>query len=140
MKRCILPCALVAMTPLAALAEGLSIEPGQWRTTMTMTMSMMPQPQVQTTEDCIVKDTLGPEDFQSENDDSGCEFSEMTIDGDTATWSLSCPSEMGNMQGEWTVTSKGDTITGSGAMETEMQGQKIGYNMSWEGERIGDCP
>jgi hypothetical protein len=30
-------------------------------------------------------------------------------------------------------------LSGKGEMTTEIAGQKMGFNMSWEGKRIGDC-
>ena len=132
---------LLAMAmPLAAVADGISIEPGQWRMKMTMTMSMMPQPQERTVEECIEKDTLSPEDFQDSTDDSGCTFEDFTVDGNTASWSLSCPNEAGVMGGQWTVTSHGDSVEGEGSMSMDIHGQQMGFSTTWTGERIGPCP
>ena len=43
------------------------------------------------------------------------------------------------MEGTWQFTSHGDSITGKGNMSTEMAGQTMGFDMTWEGKRIGDC-
>jgi hypothetical protein len=119
-------------------AAGLKIEPGKWKMTNTMTMTMMPQPQVTTSEECIEKDTLDPDDFN--DDENPCKISDIEMTGNTAKWAIDCPVENGMvMQGSWEVTSGGDTLTGKGNMSADMAGQKFGFDMSWEGERIGDC-
>jgi hypothetical protein len=43
------------------------------------------------------------------------------------------------MEGQWEFTSKGDSISGKGSMNTEFSGQHMGFDMTWVGNRIGDC-
>lgn len=120
-------------------AEGLDVEPGQWEITTTMTMSMMPQPQVTTAVECFEEDKLNPEDFDMD-EENPCSVSDVSYEGNTSRWSIDCPVESGAvMEGQWEVTSTGDTLSGKGEMTTEIAGQKMGFNMSWEGKRIGDC-
>lgn len=127
---------LIACT---ANADGIKVEPGQWEMTTTMTMSMMPQPQVTTAVECIEEDELNPEDFDMD-EDNPCSISDVSYEGNTSRWSINCPVEGGAvMNGQWEITSKGDTLTGKGEMTTEIAGQKMGFNMNWEGKRIGDC-
>lgn len=120
-------------------AEGISINPGMWEMTSTMTMSMMPQPTSTTVNECIEDDELSPESFNME-EDNPCNIQDVVIDGDTARWSISCPTESGQaMEGNWEITSNGDTITGSGAMSAEFAGQQMSFSMTWEGKRVGAC-
>ncbi|MFC1777202.1 DUF3617 domain-containing protein [Pseudomonadota bacterium] len=122
-----------------ANAGGVAIEPGQWEMTSTMTMSMMPQPQTTTVLECIEEDELDPESFNMD-EDTPCDITDVTTDGNTARWSINCPTEGGAvMEGHWEVTSNGDSLTGKGEMTTEMAGQKMGFNMNWQGKRIGKC-
>ena len=123
----------------AVSAEGIPIDPGMWEMTSTMTMSMMPTPQTNTMEECIEEDVLDPEKFNMD-EDTPCSITDVTLDGNTATWAINCPTEGGPaMEGEWEVTSLGDTLTGKGQMTAEFSGQKMGFDMTWEGKRIGDC-
>ena len=123
----------------ASSAAGVSIDPGQWEMTTTMTMTMMPNPQTTTTMECIEEDELNPETFNMD-DENPCDITEVTIDGNTARWLINCPTEGGPvMEGQWEVTSNGDSLTGKGSMSTEFSGQKMGFNMTWEGKRIGKC-
>ena len=122
-----------------ATAEGLSIEPGQWEMTMTMTMSMMPQPQTTTVSECMTEDVLSPESFNMDKDNP-CDITNVAIDGNTARWSINCPTEGGPpMEGQWEITSKGDSLTGNGSMSANFSGQEMSFTMNWDGKRVGDC-
>ena len=120
-------------------AKGVPIDPGLWEMTSTMTMSMMPQPQTTTETECIEKTEMNPEDF-SMDEENPCNINGVVVDGDTARWSISCPAENGAvMEGKWEITSRGNTISGSGTMKAEIAGQEMGFNMTWTGKRIGAC-
>jgi len=122
-----------------AIAEGISIDPGLWEMTSTMTMTMMPQPQTSTATECMNESELDPETFNMD-EDNPCEITDLAIDGNTASWLISCPTEGGPvMEGQWKMTSSGDSLNGTGTMSTEFSGQKMGFNMTWSGKRIGDC-
>lgn len=122
-----------------ASGAGVSIEPGQWEMTSTMTMTMMPQPQTTTVMECIEEDELNPESFNVDKDNP-CKITDVIIDGNTARWKINCPTEGGPVtEGQWEFTSSGDSITGSGSMTTEFSGQKMGFDMTWDGKRVGDC-
>jgi len=123
----------------AGHADGVAIQPGMWEMTSTMTMTMMDQPQTNTARQCIEEDELDPESFNM-NGDNPCKASDIQIEGNTARWSIDCPTEGGaSMVGQWQFTSNGDSITGSGSMSTEYSGQKFGFDMTWSGQRVGDC-
>ena len=122
-----------------SIAEGLSIEPGQWEMTMTMTMSMMPQPQTTTVSECMTEDVLSPENFNMDKDNP-CDITNVAIDGNTARWSINCQTEGGPpMEGQWEITSKGDSLTGNGSMSANFSGQEMSFTMNWDGKRVGDC-
>jgi hypothetical protein len=46
---------------------------------------------------------------------------------------------MGSMQGQWEFISEGDSISGNGTMSANYNGQEMGFEMTWEGKRVGDC-
>lgn len=120
-------------------AEGLSIEPGQWEMTMTMSMSMMPQPQTTTVSECMTEDELSPENFNMDKDNP-CDITDVTFEGNTAHWSINCPTEGGPpMNGQWEITSNGDSLTGNGSMAANFSGQEMSFTMNWNGKRVGDC-
>ena len=122
-----------------ASAEGVSIDPGMWEMTSTMTMTMMPEPRSNTVQECIENDELSPESFNMDKDNP-CDITEVAIEGNTARWSINCSTDGGPaMEGQWEFTSNGDSISGKGEMNAEFSGQKMGFNMTWKGKRIGDC-
>jgi len=137
--RIALTCVVMMFFADMANAKGVSIDPGMWEMTMTMTMTMMPQPQTTTEMECIEENEINPEDFNMD-EDNPCDITDMVIDGRTARWSINCPTEAGMvMKGQWEFTSKGDSIAGSGSMTAEIAGQEMGFDMTWEGKRVGDC-
>lgn len=130
---------VTAVLASTASADGVSINPGLWEMTSTMTMTMMPQPQTTTVKECIKDNKLSPESFNME-EDNPCNVADVIVDGNTARWSINCPTEGGPvMEGQWEITSDGDTINGNGTMSTEFSGQQMGFVMTWEGKRIGNC-
>lgn len=122
-----------------ANAKGVPIDPGLWEMTTTMRMSMMPQPQTSTDTECIEEFEMNPEDFNMD-EENPCKITEVTIDGNTARWLISCPTGGGmTMEGKWEFTSKGDSIAGTGSMTAEVAGQDMSFDMDWTGKRIGPC-
>jgi hypothetical protein len=139
MKKIALILAALLTVPFTAMADGVTIEPGQWEMTMSMQMPMFPVPQEQAYTECVKETELDPEDFQMEGDQA-CEFSDVEMQGDSISWSMECPNEMGSTRGQWSFTSTGDSMHGNGSMTTEMGGQSMEFTMTWSGKRIGDCP
>lgn len=120
-------------------ADGIPVKPGKWEMTSTMTMSMMPQPQITTETECIEEDVLDPVTFNMD-EENPCDISEVNIESKTASWNISCTNGDGAAtEGSWQVTSDGDTLNGQGTMSTIVAGQTFGFEMAWEGKRIGDC-
>jgi hypothetical protein len=122
-----------------ATADGLEIDAGNWEMTSTMTMTMMPAPQTNTVTECIKENVLNPETINMD-EENPCDISDVKNDGNSISWSINCPTEGGMvMTGKWEMASKGDSISGKGSMSTEINGQAMGFDMTWDGKRIGDC-
>jgi hypothetical protein len=140
MKISVILCGGATMFFVATVnAQGVSITPGQWEMTSTMTMTMLPTPQTFTVTECVEESELSPEHFNMDKENP-CNFSNVEMGGDTARWSIECPSEGGPaMKGQWEFTSHGETLSGNGSMTANYGGQEMGFTMTWEGKRIGDC-
>ena len=137
--RIVLICLFTSLFSATTFAEGIAIEPGLWEMNMTMEMSMLPQPQVHSSQECIKESELHPDDFNMD-ENSPCNISNAVLDGNTASWSISCPAQDGmEMTGQWEMTSKGDTVNGAGSMTGNAGGMKMEFKMTWDGKRIGDC-
>lgn len=130
---------IVVLLTGSAFADGISVNPGLWEMKTVMTMSMMPQPHTNTVTECIKEDQLDPDDFNMD-EDNPCQITNVSVDGNSASWSISCPAADGMaMDGQWQMTSSGDSITGGGSMAADFAGQKMNVTMKWDGKRIGDC-
>ncbi len=140
MRFCLLLTGLVTIFLAGNLsAAGVSINPGMWEMTSTMTMTIMPEPRSTTVNECIEEDELSPEDFNMD-EDNPCNITDVNVEGNTARWSISCSTGGGPvMAGQWEFTSNGDSISGNGTMSADFNGQKMGFDMTWEGKRVGDC-
>jgi hypothetical protein len=142
MKKFVLLTGLTAIFFAAnATAEGIDIDPGNWEMTSSMAMTMTGMsipPQTFTVTECIEEEELDPEHFNMDQENP-CDISNVAIDDNTAKWSISCPTDMGSMQGQWEFTSNGDSISGNGMMNADYGGQKMGFEMTWQGKRTGDC-
>lgn len=123
-----------------ALADGIPVEPGLWSVTTTVNMPMLPSPQTTTLEECFTEDMIDMDDMATEDLDPNCAFSQGQVDGSTMEWTIDCPLEGGTMQAEWSATSSGDSVEGTGNMTMDMAGQTMNMTMSWTGKRIGECP
>jgi hypothetical protein len=129
---------MLVLLPIKALADGITIEPGQWEMTTTMTMPMLTEPKVSTVMECMDESEVSPEKMTDEMD-SGCTFDARVVEGNTMKWSMDCVADNGSSRGEWEATSHGDTLTGSGTITITMQGQSMDILMEWDGKRVGDC-
>ncbi|MBT8075759.1 MAG: DUF3617 domain-containing protein [Gammaproteobacteria bacterium] len=136
-KLLLIMCTMIFIAGNAA-ADGIPVKPGKWEMTSTMTMTMMPQPQTNTVTECIKTDHIDPESFNMD-EENPCSIEDVSIDGDTLAWSIVCPTPAGQMDGQWEMTSNGDSLSGRGTMSAEISGQKMGFDMTWSGKRIGDC-
>jgi hypothetical protein len=130
----------LAISGVAAGADGLPVEPGLWEMTSTVHMPMLPQPQVNTQTECLDKPVMSLDELQKDEMDPNCEFETAQIDDTTVKWSVDCPVEGGTARGEWQATSHGDRIEGDGTMTMSVQGQEMNMTMSWTGKRVGACP
>lgn len=137
-KTALLIAALAATSPV--LADGIPVEPGLWSVTTTVNMPMLPSPQTTTLEECFTEDMIDMDDMATEDLDPNCTFFQGQVDGSTMEWTIDCPLEGGTMQAEWSATSSGDSVEGTGNMTMNMAGQTMNMTMSWTGERIGECP
>lgn len=122
----------------APAADTVSIEPGLWDMNVRIDMPMLPQPQERNFTECIEQSELDPEDFNMD-ENSPCRISEITHSGQTVSWAISCPGPAGESHGQWSFTSKGDTLEGNGSMKMEMSGQSMEFRMFWTGARTGEC-
>ena len=135
-----LACLAAILLAPAALAAGISIEPGLWEMKSTVNMPMFPEPRVTTMQECITRSEFTMDDFSDGDLDPACRFEVEKMGESSMKWTVDCPVEGGNSHGEWSATSSGDSISGEGLMTMSFQGQSMEMTMEWTGRRTGPCP
>ena len=131
----------LSLTTFHVAADSISIEPGKWEMNTVINMPMLPQPRVTSTTECMEEDEISPESLMKDmdNPEADCEHNAELIEENTMKWTMDCTEKRGNSKGEWTATSYGDTLKGSGVITMSVQGQEIQMTMDWEGKRVGAC-
>ena len=110
-----------------------NMNPGLWEITSQVEMPGMDMP-ASTITQCITQDSLVPQAGSGQGQGQ-CEITDVQVQGDTVSWSITCDSQGGVMTGTGESTYHGDTFEGTSEMH--MQGMDITTTMS--GKRIGDC-
>ena len=129
---------LLAGLLVTPAAGAVSLEPGQWTMKVSIEMPMLPAPQERSHSECFEKSEFSPEDFQMD-EDSPCTISNVQNNADSISWDIACPQLEGEANGHMEFVSHGDSIEGKGHMTMSMAGQTMDMNMTWSGERTGDC-
>lgn len=137
MPHVLLPLAILLLLPCAAWAEGVPIDPGKWKVVSTVTLPMQP-PRVEESTECIERDEFGPENLT--RDEGPCHNEDVSVSGDTVTWTVSCDNGMGTKtKGSGRFTSDGDQVEGIMTMRMPVHGQHMEVSTAWKGERLGEC-
>ncbi len=128
----------LSTTHLAMADDSVSIEPGLWEVSTTMTSSMFPQPRVQTQQECIKDSQISPQDL-TPSDGGECSMTETNVSGNTLSWSMTCNTPGGAMNGQGSFESKGNSGSGDMKMNMTVEGQSFSMDMIWKGRRVGSC-
>ncbi len=111
------------------------MKPGKWAVTMQMEMPGMPMkmPAVNSTT-CVTREQLekDPQAGIPKDKKSDCKIGDYKQDGNTISWTISCPKQ--NMTGEGEITFKDDSYTG--AMNMKMGEQEM--SMKYTGKHVAD--
>ena len=132
---------------------GVTMEPGEWETTVqVVNMSMpnlpagasVPTPPATTIRTCLTAEQVSRPnaDFLTGNRDSGCSYDNMSMRDGRMQGSVQCATEAGTMrstfEGQFTPTSYELT------QRMQMSGEGAAAGMDVEsritGRRLGDCP
>jgi hypothetical protein len=126
-------CAAVMALPLVANAAS-PVKPGKWKVTTQMDMPGMPvkMPPI-TIETCITKEQAENPEKSVPDAGKDCKVGDYKVDGNTVSWSVSCPKQ--SISGNGTITYDGDSYSGSMDMKMGEQAMTAKYS----GKRTGDC-
>jgi hypothetical protein len=125
-------CAAALALPL--LANAGPMKAGKWQLTMQMDMPGMPMkmPPIVTT-NCVTKEEAENPQPPKQAKDSDCKFSDYKRDGNTISWTMSCPKQ--NMTGSGRIVYTDTTYDGSMKMKVGEREMSAKYT----GKRLGDC-
>jgi hypothetical protein len=139
MKRIAMAAIAISLLSTAQAEDGIEITPGKWRITATSNMPMMPQPQSKTTEECIEESKISPTTLFKENNE--CRLANVEVDGNDMAWQMTCdnPEGEGNLSADGNLSVDRDSLQGRIEMAIKVADQSMSYDITWEGERIGDC-
>jgi hypothetical protein len=125
-----------------AHAATLDIREGLWEITVKMEMTGMPAGvPAQALQRCLTrKDVDDPRNLTPAAGGSAerCQFSDYTLQGNTATWSWTCAGE-GAMTGSSTITFSQTSYRGTSRMAMKHTGPVKSMVMHYTGRRLGDC-
>jgi hypothetical protein len=125
---------LVGVAPATA-AGGPNMTEGLWEITTTMSMPGMPMqlPPV-VTKQCLTRKDIVPDGGPQHT--KNCAPADITIDGDTVRWSLSCTEQGTSMTGSGHITYRGTSFEG----EMRMQQADMTMTSTLRGKHLGPCP
>lgn len=126
-----------------ALADSLSIKPGNWETVTQMSNPLMPEAQEYRVIQCITQASYDPKEMVQGQESMGCTFQNISVSGSHMSWKLECQNPMNPgspVRGEGSATLHGDTGTGNLKINMELPGMgPVEFTTSWTNRRIGDC-
>lgn len=133
MNKTTLTFAALALSATAAHA-GPGMKPGLWEITVTMDMPGMVMPPMKQ-QTCMTEQDVASGESTIPKDDQGCKVGGYALNGNTATWSMTCP----DMSGKGSMTYSGDSYSGSTEFQMQADGESMQMKQTYSGKRLGDC-
>lgn len=127
----------LAVVPLAAAAENLQIQPGQWKIRTEVKNSMMPEPRIVTRNECVTDSEWDAEKLME--DAQGCTMSDVESSAEKLSWKVVCSGPSGRMSGKAVYLSSGDSVDGRMNMNLQATQMNLSMDMKFEGRRVGEC-
>jgi len=129
--------ALLAVTvilPARAADTPNPQKPGKWKIKMQMEMPNMPVKMPPFTwEVCLTEEDLkDPQKAVPTDPKSKCDVADYKVDGNTVTWTISCPKQ--DMKGTGEITFTDDSYSGKMDMTIGEQEMTTKYSGKWLGE------
>lgn len=145
MRTMLLAATAVGIGGLAGTAHAAApqMKEGLWEITATMDLPGMPKNvPPQKVQQCITrKDLENPQNMARgpETPGSRCETTDYRLQGNTATWKVSCKGENA-MTGTGSMTFTETSYNGTSRMTVTRGGETMNLTMSYTGRYIGPCP
>lgn len=118
-------------------ADAIKVTPGMWESEVTMTSNLMGT-QTRVDKECLTNTEIDPRQMLDGMPAQGCDF-QSTTDGNTLNFVVSCQTDAGPLNGTGSYTVNDDTSVGSVNVSGNMGGMQIEMKIDSKGRRIGDC-
>ena len=129
--------AVVLATPPAVSASEFTVPAGKWRTTVTTSNPFLPAPMTNTRTECRQETAFDPSEMMKQATD--CTVRDQRIDGNLLTFTMECRADGGALTGKGRYRLDGDRMEGGMDMTMDVGGQAMNINLTFTGERLGDC-
>ena len=133
---------LLTLCTATVFAAAPDFKEGEWGVNYRMEVVGMPFPMppinVKKTM-CLDKKNYVPDNSQQGQD---CKVSDQKVNGNTVTWTMRCRTQERTIEGQGTITYKGERYDGE--MNTKLvsadnAGPAISYKYVMQGQRLGAC-
>ena len=135
--------AAAALLGTATHAGAATMKPGLWEVTVANEITGMPvkQPPVTVRQCYKPEDVKDPQRMIPKQQDPNfkCDTKDYKLSGDTATWNLACSGQSMTMTGKGSMTMKGDTYSGTNAMQMTAAGHDMKMSQTISGKWVGEC-
>jgi hypothetical protein len=129
--------AVLAAAPRVA-AQQVNMQDGLWEVSVKMEMPGMPAGMgAQTLRKCYTPADVQDASRTTPRDDN-CQVSDVKVQGDTVTWSVSCKPPQA-MTGTGTMTYRGSSYAGRMNFSVKEGGQTMTMQQTISGKRVGPC-
>jgi hypothetical protein len=126
----------------AAFAAGPDFKEGEWGVSYRIEVVGMPFPGPPITARktmCLDKNNYVPDNSQQGQE---CTVSDQKVNGNTVTWTMRCRAQKRTIEGQGTITYKGeryDGVMGAKLISADSQAPAVGYQYTMQGQRLGAC-
>lgn len=129
-------------TPVRAEGEdgvSLAIVPGKWDFEFSTLLASATEPQRTLRTQCIATDVLDPGSFLLGKEGTGCQISDVKVEGKTMSWAQACAKQKGSSVGRAEATVDGDSASGKLEMHIVIGSHPIPVVTTWSAKRVGSC-
>jgi hypothetical protein len=127
----------VVLPSVASAGDALQVNPGKWKTRTSMKSTMSPEPRVTERTECVTESEWDPDTFMK--DVEGCALTDVNSSAQRMQWKVACNVQGGRMDGDADYRSQGDRVEGEMRLDMDAGAMKITMDLTFEGNRIGDC-
>lgn len=132
--------AVLLLLTVQPTTAGVDMTPGMWEVTIEMNVPGMPSGNIapEPFTYCLTPEDLIPVD---EGNADQCDISDIRTVGNTVSWKMKCPSDMGaEMKGSGWITYKHTEFSGAMEIDMDIPGHAaVKMTQKYKGKYLGEC-